>query len=54
MRMEPRIVPVAASLAVTSVSSGATAYYIAENAAIPVSEPTFAQTPLLVPRELEG
>ena len=40
------------SLSVTSISTGATAYYVGENAAIPTSEPTFAQAPLLVPKEL--
>src|SRR4051794_28727095 len=52
MRLGPRIVPVKKDLSVTSVSTGASAYYVAENALIPTSEPTFAQTPLLVPKEL--
>jgi len=52
MRLGPRVVPVGKSLSVTSISTSATAYYIAENAAIPVSEPTFAQVPLLIPKEL--
>lgn len=51
-RLGPRVVPVARTLAVTSISTSATAYYVAENAAIPISEPTFAQTPLLTPKEL--
>ena len=34
------------------VSTGATAYYTAENAAIPVSEQTFAEAALLAPKEL--
>jgi HK97 family phage major capsid protein len=52
MRLGPRVVPVSKSLSVTSISSGAAAYYVGENAAIPVSEPTFAQIPLLIPKEL--
>jgi HK97 family phage major capsid protein len=51
-RLGPKVVPVARTLAVTSISTGASAYYVAENAAIPVSEQTFAQTPLLTPKEL--
>jgi len=51
-RLGPRVVPVARTLAVTSISTGAAAYYIAEGGAIPISEPTFAQTPLLTPKEL--
>jgi HK97 family phage major capsid protein len=43
MRMGPTRVQVKKSLAVTSISSGATATYVAENAAIPVSEQTFDQ-----------
>lgn len=50
--MGPRVVPVKKSLAIDSISSGATAYYTAENAQIPVSEQTFAETPLLLPRDL--
>ena len=52
MRLGPRIVPVKKELDVPSLASGATAYYVAENAAIPASEETFALTPLLRPREL--
>ena len=51
-RMGARVVPVKKELDVTSLSSGATAYYVAENAQIPVSEQTFAQVALLRPREL--
>jgi len=51
-RLGPRVVPVSKELSVTSLSSGATAYYTAENAPIPVSEQTFAQAVLLRPREL--
>jgi HK97 family phage major capsid protein len=52
LRLGPRTVPVARTLSVASISSGASAYYIAENGAIPVSEQTFGLTPLLIPREL--
>jgi HK97 family phage major capsid protein len=52
MRMGPTIVPVKKELDVTSLASGATAYYVAENAAIPYSEQTFAQTALLRPKDL--
>jgi HK97 family phage major capsid protein len=37
---------------VTSIASGSTAYYVAENAPIPASEMTLAQQVLLRPREL--
>jgi HK97 family phage major capsid protein len=52
MRLGPRVVPVKKSLAVTSLSSGATAYWVAENALIPISEETFAQEVLLAPKDL--
>ncbi len=52
MRMGPRVVPVAKELDVTSFATGSAAYYVAENAAIPTSEPTLAQRALLRPREL--
>lgn len=52
MRLGPTVVPVKKDLAVTSISSGATAFYVSENARIPTSEQVFAQTPLLVPKEL--
>ncbi len=51
-RLGPRTVDVKKLLSVLSMSSGATAYYTAENAAIPVSEPTFAEGALLAPKEL--
>ncbi|MBA2358875.1 MAG: phage major capsid protein, partial [Actinobacteria bacterium] len=51
-KLGPRVVPVSKELAVTSISTGATAYYVAENAAIPVSEESFAQAVLLRPKEL--
>lgn len=51
-RIGPTVVPVAKSLSVTSISTGASAYYIAENAAIPTSDMTFAQTPILAPKDL--
>src|SRR5689334_754323 len=40
MAMGPRVVPVKKELAVTSLSTGATAGYVAENAPLPVSEET--------------
>lgn len=43
MRLKPRIVAVGKELRVPELSSGATASYGAENAAIAVSEPTFAE-----------
>jgi HK97 family phage major capsid protein len=52
MRMQPRIIGVQKELAVTSLASAATAYYVPENAHIAPSEPTFAEAPLLRPREL--
>ena len=51
-RMGPRTIDVKKLLSVLSMSSGATAYYTAENAAIPVSEQTFAEAALLAPKEL--
>ena len=52
MSMGVTIVPVAKEMSVTSLSSGATAYYTAENSQIPVSEETFTQTALLRPKDL--
>jgi HK97 family phage major capsid protein len=52
MRLGPRTVPVEKELAITSIASGATASWVLENAAIPVSEETFAQSVLLRPKEL--
>lgn len=54
MRMGPTVVPVMKELDVTSISGGATAYYTAENAAIPTSEQTFAQAALLKPMDLDA
>jgi len=51
-QMGPRVVPVEKSLAVVRLSTGAAAFYVAENAAIPPSEPTFAEEALLQPKEL--
>lgn len=51
-RIGPTTIPVKKSLAVTSISSGASAAYVAENAAIPPSEMTFTQVPILQPKEL--
>jgi HK97 family phage major capsid protein len=52
MRMGPTVVQVKKELDLTSLSSGASASYVAENAAIPISEQTFAQGPLLRPKQL--
>jgi HK97 family phage major capsid protein len=53
-RANPRVVPFDKLMNQTSLSTGATAYYTAENAAIPTSEPTFAEAPLLTPKNLTG
>ena len=53
-RAGPRIVPFNKQMNQTSVSTGATAYYTAENAAITPSEETFAETPILTPKNLTG
>jgi HK97 family phage major capsid protein len=52
MRLNPTIVPVEKELDITSLSTGASAAYVAENARIPVTEQTFAQSVLLRPRDL--
>jgi HK97 family phage major capsid protein len=52
MRCNPTMVNVKKELDVTSLSTGATAFYTAENAQIPVSEQTFAQSALLRPKDL--
>ncbi|MBA3364691.1 MAG: phage major capsid protein [Actinobacteria bacterium] len=52
MQMGVTTIPVRKELNVTSVSTGATAAYVAENARIPVSEETFAQAAILRPRNL--
>jgi HK97 family phage major capsid protein len=50
----PRIVPFGKEMNQTSIGSGATAYYTAENAAISPSEPSLAEAPLLTPKNLTG
>jgi HK97 family phage major capsid protein len=52
LRMGPTIVPLKKSLDVVSLSTGASAVYLAENAIIPISEQTFVQSALLTPKEL--
>jgi HK97 family phage major capsid protein len=52
MRMGVRVVPVRKELALTSVSSGAAAYYGLEGAHIAPSEMTFSQQVLLQPKGL--
>lgn len=52
MRMGPTVVPLKKSLDIVSLSMGASAVYLAENASIPVSEQTFVQSALLTPKEL--
>ena len=47
-----REVPVRKELDLPYISTGSAAYYVQENARIPVSEPTFALVPKLVPIEL--
>lgn len=50
----PRIQPFNRLMNQTQLSTGATAFYTAENAAIPKSEQTFAEVPLLTPKNLTG
>ena len=52
MLMGPTVVDVKKQLAINSLSTGSTAAYVPENAAAPVSEPTFDQQVLLTPRDL--
>jgi HK97 family phage major capsid protein len=52
MRMGPTVVPLKKSLDIVSLSTGASAVYLAENAPIPISEQTFVQSALLTPKEL--
>ncbi len=52
MRLGPTIVPVEKELDLPYLSTGSAAYYVQENARIPVSEPTFALIPKLRPIEL--
>ena len=54
LRMGVRTVHVEKELDLTSLASGASAAYVAENARSPVSEQTFAQGPLLRPKELSA
>lgn len=51
-RLGPTTIHVEKELDITSISSGATAYWTAENAQIPVSEQTFASQVLLRPKDL--
>ena len=52
MGMGPTVVPVAKELSVPRMSTGTAAQYVQENARLPVSEPTFVETPLLRPIEI--
>jgi len=52
MSMQPTVVSVKKELAVDSIATGATAYYVAENANITPSEPTFAENIVLRPKDL--
>lgn len=49
-----RIVPFTAQMNQVQLTGGATAYYTAENAAIPTSQETFNQVTLLTPHNLTG
>jgi len=51
-RANPRIQRFQKEMYQTSVSTGATAFYTQENAQIPISEETFAEAPLLTPKNL--
>jgi HK97 family phage major capsid protein len=51
-KLGPTVVPLAKSLDVVSLSSGATAAYLGENSPIPPSEQSFVQSALLTPKEL--
>jgi HK97 family phage major capsid protein len=53
-RAGPRIVPFSAQMNQVQLSTGATAYYTPENAAITPSQETFAQVTLLTPKNLTG
>jgi HK97 family phage major capsid protein len=52
LRLSPTFVPVEKELDLPYLSTGAVAYYVEENARIPVSEQTFALIPKLRPIEL--
>jgi HK97 family phage major capsid protein len=54
MQMGPTVVPVAKELDLPYISTGSAAFYVPENARIPVSEPTFTAIPKLVPIELSA
>lgn len=51
-RANPRIQRFQKEMYQTSVSTGATAFYTQENAQIPISEESFAEAPLLTPKNL--
>jgi HK97 family phage major capsid protein len=51
-RAGPRVQRFQKEMYQTSVSTGATAFYTQENAQIPISEETFAEAPLLTPKNL--
>ena len=53
-RANPRIVPFTAQMNQVQMSTGATAYYTAENAAITPSQETFSQVTILTPHNLTG
>lgn len=53
-RSGPRVVPFSKEMNQTSISSGAHAYYTAENAHIAKSEPVLSEAPLLTPKNLTG
>lgn len=50
----PRIIPFGSQMNQVQLSTGATAYYTAENAAITPSQETFSQVTLLTPKNLTG
>lgn len=52
MALNPRVVDVRKELQLPGISSGATAFWSLENAALPVSEQTFAVQATLKPKEL--
>jgi HK97 family phage major capsid protein len=54
MAMGPRVVPVRKQMNLVSLASGATAYWVLENARITPSEQTFAEAALLIPKALTG
>lgn len=52
LSMGPTTVPVEKEMDLTSISSGAAAQFVAENALLPASEIALAQAPILLPKEL--